>query len=637
MDGSPGAAVGAAPAPIEIPISPAGGATPQGEFPAAVSQPQHVGGHAADPSQPGFGAPGAPIAQQHPQLPPGALPGHGLPPGQGFPAAAGQAPGMELVPTLAPSRPPPIAGVGFVQEEFLLHEMPLGLVIDWSMPLPVVSHVVPGSYAAQRPSLISGLVLVAMNKNGLQPGAKRVEVEARLRDERQRPLWLVFEAPSPERFDYFGAKKRARRKNQWKVKYSLHQPPQQVSDRGLSLTTQSFFAKHPERIPLSRWGDIDGPHFPLPPAATAASHSMRRVMSGPGPLSVLDTMHGTEVSDLRAKHKAVKLPPVLRGGFASTFSGDSADNFGERASTAMSGGYSNLGMTTSHSRPKSGVSWAEKNTPLRQAVSSKSLTWLAEGTPRPDEAYEHLVDQPQFCGPGPSERWPLNHEDTYICRLGDMALAWRVRDAYEVGFRGRKREKVTEMHITCEKGVGQLPKRVTRIDEVFCDMCGIDLAGPNSQQQANMINNLQEASGSTAPGGPPSNIAPPRATGAFYYCRRCKKNGNRYELCAACHAIEVLQGEGKHTGAELHPHFLRCEHASLVHRRFINDANLGMPHIRRIFCDHCGHLAGSYDTDHEVYVCPRCPEEHGLRFEICSTCAHHLATFGWGVRRLNRN
>jgi len=360
-------------------------------------------------------------------------------------------------------------------------------------------------------------------------------------------------------------------------------------------------------------------------------------MSGPEPIGIVDSLHGMELSVLRAKHNALKLPPVLRGGFASTFSGDSADNFSSRA-MGTTFGYSNNDATSA--RRTGGLSYAGTAATLRKAMGSKSLT---ESQPRPDEAYEHLIDEPRTCGPGISERWPLNHEEGYICRLSDLVMAWRVRDAYEVGFRGRKREKVTEMHVNCDNGAPLLVKRVARIDEVYCDMCGVDLAAPSSLQQASMVNSVQETMGpgttSTAfavPAEPMQTFStvPPRAMGAFYYCRKCKKNGNRYELCAACHAVEVLQGEGKHAGHELHPHFLRCEHQSLVRRRFVNDANMGMPHIRRIFCDHCGHLAGSYDTDSEVFVCQRCPEEHGLRFELCAPCAQTLANYGWGVRRL---
>merc|ERR1719472_39391 len=80
--------------------------------------------------------------------------------------------------------------------------------------------------------------------------------------------------------------------------------------------------------------------------------------------------------------------------------------------------------------------------------------------------------------------------------------------------------------------------------------------------------------------------------------------------------------------------FLRCQHRSLVPRRFVNDSVPGMPHIRRVMCDYCGHLAGSYDNDNEIWVCQQCPELHGLRFELCTPCYTTLNTVSQGIDRL---
>merc|ERR1711988_1069594 len=125
------------------------------------------------------------------------------------------------------------------------------------------------------------------------------------------------------------------------------------------------------------------------------------------------------------------------------------------------------------------MSWAAAASmaavPLRQAVSTKSLTWLGSGMPKPDTAYQHLIDEPRAVGPGAPERWPLHHDDMYICRLSDMMLAWRLREAYEVGFRGFKHERPTQMHLTCAKGAPVLQKKVARVDEVYCDVCGQDV------------------------------------------------------------------------------------------------------------------------------------------------------------------
>merc|ERR1712190_288017 len=99
-----------------------------------------------------------------------------------------------------------------------------------------------------------------------------------------------------------------------------------------------------------------------------------------------------------------------------------------------------------------------------------------------------------------------------------------------------------------------------RIEEVFCDICGVSLADAD-------------------------------IPGPFYYCRRCKRNGNRFEVCSACHAVEVLQAESKHVGKEVHPHFSACQHSSLVRCTDMQAAYPGFPHLRRVLCDRCGHVA----------------------------------------------
>eukprot|EP00434_Breviolum_minutum_P007512 symbB.v1.2.006631.t1/scaffold390.1/size254036/27 len=73
---------------------------------------------------------------------------------------------------------------GFVEVEFQIGEHPLGLVVDWSMALPVVSG-----------DLRPGLVLLAINDIPLIFGVSRHEVERILS---LRPLSLLFEAPIKE-------------------------------------------------------------------------------------------------------------------------------------------------------------------------------------------------------------------------------------------------------------------------------------------------------------------------------------------------------------------------------------------------------------------------------------------------------
>lgn len=238
--------------------------------------------------------------------------------------------------------------------------------------------------------------------------------------------------------------------------------------------------------------------------------------------------------------------------------------------------------------------------------AEKSLVWLAHRLPKPDPAYQHIISEAEGCdfGTGPVASWPLLHDELYVCRLSDMKYAYNLRDAYEVGLRGRKREQSTasflkllmeegQPHAEPKKDTGWGPS--TRITTITCDACGETLAGLNE-----------------------FGFFP----GSFYYCERCKKHGNRYELCASCHAVECAQGVGKHLRADPHPHFLGCSHNQLTSQRLL--AGKEVPDVRRVFCDYCGQLAGHCDADDEVWTCPRCPEEHGVRFELCAPCHQDL-------------
>eukprot|EP00913_Durusdinium_trenchii_P013946 g13094.t1 len=101
------------------------------------------------------------------------------------------------------ARPPPEASrkrkmemdQGFVEADFREGEHPLGLVVDWSMALPVLSGVLPGTHGAVFEDLRPGLVLLAINEVPLVLGTSRSEVESVLA---VRPLSLLFEAPTKE-------------------------------------------------------------------------------------------------------------------------------------------------------------------------------------------------------------------------------------------------------------------------------------------------------------------------------------------------------------------------------------------------------------------------------------------------------
>lgn len=239
-----------------------------------------------------------------------------------------------------------------------------------------------------------------------------------------------------------------------------------------------------------------------------------------------------------------------------------------------------------------------------------SLLWLSKNLAKPDSAYQHVVaenDIREF-GPGPAMQWPLMHDDLYVCRIADMGYAENLRDAYEVGFRGRKREFTTAnlVHLVKQNDakLTTIMKKSTccgeagKITHITCDCCGEPLAGMNDD-----------------------GFFP----GPFYFCKRCKRNGNRYELCPACYQVECAQGGHKHLHRDPHPHFLHCDHDCLVRQRLLSEAGAGIvPEVRRVFCDYCGQLAGHCDADDEVWVCPKCPEERGVRFELCASCYQDL-------------
>lgn len=569
------------------------------------------------------------------------------PPNQGLLPEGGIEEKEEKVPD--PLEKPIVTGhVGFVEAQFSVGEgVPsLGLVLDWTMPFPVIARVLPGTAAARRKQLYAGLVLVAINKSGLRIRPVRDLVEEKLQ---ARPLQLVLEAPAPERFDFFSTAKR------WK-RHLIKARREPKHMQALGNAQALMLGQSSSRLLRTESGDFEAPPLPSPPPASNLAQSLTRVKTCPGSLASIDDMHGTRVPDLRDMRDTVKLPPVIRQSTALELPMVWNSDPRQRQRQAKPG------MALTHGPSASSSSWGAAASmaaqPLRQAVSTKSLTWLASSMPKPDTAYQHLIDDPRPVGPGCPERWPLHHDEMYICRLSDMQLAWRLREAYEVGFRGQKTERPTQMHLTCSAargpgGIPELQTKIDRVEEVYCDLCGADveldpeelnMQGSAHQELPGMLAGFAAAGEiAAAPkpkakpkvdDGPPLEGNVKESNGAFYFCRRCKRSGKRFELCAACHAIEVIQCEGKHYGRELHPHFLRCSHSALVPKKFVNEVIPGMVHIRRVMCDYCGHLAASHASDGEVWICQQCPEIHGLRFELCTPCYNSLDTVSGGLGRL---
>eukprot|EP00931_Biecheleriopsis_adriatica_P055369 TRINITY_DN32724_c0_g1_i1.p1 TRINITY_DN32724_c0_g1~~TRINITY_DN32724_c0_g1_i1.p1 ORF type:complete len:626 (+),score=96.01 TRINITY_DN32724_c0_g1_i1:24-1880(+) len=553
------------------------------------------------------------------------------------------------------------AAIGFVEVNFEQGESPLGLVVDWSMALPVISAVLPGSFAADfEEELQPGLVLLAVNRLPVILGAAREEVESNLSI---RPLNLLFEAPHPYVFakhipvawqrsgpaaqpflaagetgivDQFATSQQfmnltthgGLRKPQphLSLKSSIAGSSKAGPSKSVSLQNtaeitrfgDNFLEMHPERSPLSRFGNLNVVN-PNPFSSDPSKHTMTRSMS--------DTFANSK--QLPQIHRPLA-SSTISSGFGQSFSGY------EKEMATHSRGYEKLAASSGYRR-----GFRERN---KSKHSNKSLTWLAADAPRPDTYYEPLLDadNPSY-GAGPAAFWPLGHEDEYVCRLGDMALCSRLREAYEVGFRAQKRDKPT----ATDKNLGGSGdalrvRRVAKVESIDCDACGAHLAHVDKPGPA-----------------------------WFYYCRRCKRAGKRFELCLQCHALEVLQGEGKYSGRGIHPHYTRCLHASLVRRPSLEAAYPFSPHLFRVLCDLCGHTvvgrgsgfrsnkapeqrggrdksssAGSangsllnpqkqaYVTQNEFYSCTRCPDEIGLRFEICEFCMNSISEHRHGSQRL---
>jgi len=243
-------------------------------------------------------------------------------------------------------------------------------------------------------------------------------------------------------------------------------------------------------------------------------------------------------------------------------------------------------------------------------------TLQAAAHPCVDLCYEHLLDGSRAWITQPAWQWPLGHDTSYACHLDDLILVTSLRAAFDVGFRGDKRQAPTALDLQFPECARSRPTLTITAEVASCDRCGVLLASTHSDE-------LQENS--------------PDLT-CFYFCRSCKRNGRRYELCLACHAIDVLHVEGKHTKNASHPHYVRCCNADLVRYRDIRAAYPQLLHLECTMCDHCGGRVGAPSSSHtsrdDLYVCPHCPEVYGLRFELCARCAKLLLERGSSIRRL---
>lgn len=540
------------------------------------------------------------------------------------------------------ARPPPEASrkrkmemdQGFIEADFREGEHPLGLVVDWSMALPVLSGVLPGTHGAVFEDLRPGLVLLAINEVPLVLGTSRSEVESVLA---VRPLSLLFEAPTKELFevrvpiawqrsrraafydipqgetgtvDHLSPTAKQEKKGtplpSWAKSDLAHSGEKSMTSTSMtsvSFPRMDFFEEHPERSPLSRFGDLN--IMNANPFSGEARYRMARTLPSWAQAGSMSQSRG-------------QMPATSSSGFSAESKSKKDTREGPSWGFWLKSG-STLRETSRSSR----------------SLRSKSSRGFAALAGAPDLFYKQLLDveHPAY-GAGRPSAWPLGHEMEYECRLGDMILCSKVREAYEVGFRGQKRDKPTVMEqLLGGTGDALRVRTIAKVEQVSCDNCGVHLADADK------------------PGGR-----------FFYYCRQCKRSGRRFELCVACHVLEILQGEGKYSGNGFHPHYLKCQHRSLIRRQSLENAYPSSPHLHRVLCDLCGsvvvgrgasdksskkegpekkgqELKGNphkktYIVSNEFYACPTCPEQTGLRFELCVPCQKQISESGHGVQKL---
>mmetsp|Transcript_20340 Transcript_20340/g.43400 ORF Transcript_20340/g.43400 Transcript_20340/m.43400 type:complete len:659 (+) Transcript_20340:313-2289(+) len=536
---------------------------------------------------------------------------------------------------------------GFVQVEFQHGDSPLGIIVDWSMALPVACGAVTGTPASFRPALSragntgAGLVLVQINGHDIRPKEMRESIQTKLT---VRPLILLFErakridfpqAPPPWKRPSGGGPTQKNPVSPPKKSLALTPAPARTPSASPNAI-RNYLQEHPERSPLTRWARCTG----TPPAIMGNTNTNTSLFAGPDASNMTMALASPSIwqpGSTLSHHGSTSLPRLP--GLNSRPGLEATNNILNTRPTIFGGT-----MSTLNSRGTS---------PLKQVSKSPSLTQLSAPVDlheTADKCYQLAVDRDS--GPGQACGWHLGHDAKYACRLEDMRLVRRLWDAYEVGFRGRKRNPPTDEELAC--GIFE-PRKLT-VDTANLDKSATDKMGP-------------------FPSGWCDSCGQDIGDEYLWFCRKCKTKGNRFELCLECHAAEVLQGEGKHSGRRPHPHLLRCQHSSLQRHTNISSAYPGLPHLKCLLCDLCGsHIPGLLSSDDrqcavgphpaifqmkraveldqgaakekvgptrwqppgrgEVYVCSRCPAEEGVRFECCSTCAFSMLEYGSGLQRL---
>jgi len=390
-----------------------------------------------------------------------------------------------------------------------------------------------------------------------------------------------------------------------------------------------YFEVHPERAPLSRYGSLAlcPPHM----RKTSSEPHLHRSRKLPD-ISSFRNMHistdlAASILELGNKpNVTTHLPPYLPPGMLNSrtghamFSGSPHGHIDVRHPTLSGSPHQHLSATMSSVGQPPVMYGAMVEATTGTNTQLAPLLWhgctlpcpiirpeqieplLAAAGP-PDLAYEHIVEQGTLCPFAEGVTMlPVCHEDKYQCHLVNFEQGFKITEAYEPGFRAQKRETIDPLrYANFSPRCAPRKKVAVQIEEINCDVCGFKILRKKAQKR-------------------------------YFYCYKCKEHGKRYELCPACHDREKHQGDNRHFGPGLHPHFTLCSHKDLTLYKRISSAYPRSLGLLRALCDHCGGvICCQGDHDARLFVCTTCRDHFGLRFELCEPCFLALHRKGWSA------
>jgi len=504
---------------------------------------------------------------------------------------------------------------------------PLGLVIDWSMPLPVVSAVVDDTPAQRCKRLAPGMVLIGIKDYMLPPGITRSDVENQLA---VRPLHLKFEIMDASRVkqsmdqlaqldaavDEMVRQRRARRTldgfadgagystgystgvdSDFATRHSVScigsmrskeafntsfqagcagttaksftsgmaQPffSASVSLARSPALSKTFHEKRPELSPLLRFGPLMTYEETLDFEASSPSPVPPGSLSKGNRGPGLGSIEG--LGQPAWRWHGVSTRPVAGFRRTAAMTMPSQSSLSASSSTPqLLGGNRGAMLASTHSGPQ--ASWASSALTLKRH-SAKKLDISGHNL---DSCYMHLVDASR-------PKAALRLEDLQAeeaNRLGPgLSSTWPL---HHDQFYKCTNSDLIFAHVSpgCIQDAYEHGIRLRkRVHPSFVQHVEKTLAVParvvpdNAQNWEISCDTCGEILLGVKNG---AEILTP-----FYYCQMCKSHGNRYEMCQTCYQREMKQDWRKHQGPELHPHYESCRHLELVRRRNLRYAYPG--------------------------------------------------------------